>query len=907
MGEFGGTENLNPTYGRKTHIWFDLNHSFLTEPAYEFSRIANSMFLGSEQSRSDLMRILGWTVKPHQEDLSIMVERSESGPAFLTYPGTLMVAPGFTQTNLFRAPLTSEMPGVTTGASPSLNTVGYPGVKKSVNASLNWSDNKLSADETAYPAPPSGLYDYQDQTIPCDRVVVSKVNDDQYRMVSFHLLVRAKSLGSGKVFARFYFSGPATNDTQGVGTGQYCAAFTGNGYFYLLEKLDSGSWARRGKYSSPLTREGVSSWHSGGVFFSVYKSCAGFKDSNGHMVFTFEPLPVGITDYGKEGNALIDSLADAAISSINKTYNIGHILYRASGPKTPTINAPMRVDLRRDLMGSISISRATYPTHTITVRDAPFELPFQPTTSNDISYAWTVCKPEGTVVASRLMRADTETELTVVSSTSTGKVYSCPDDTRRFFVEFDITATATSAPELFGYRLQRNGVLLNPGEPSWEVGDASHLKSYIHKVAIKGAERDLSQESAHFTLIDPLDKLTELKARASMPVVIETEYDPGDTNKRCKLFRGLAELIHATRGRPSSSGYPVKGWNKFDVSAKGVWALVQENFIDVPYTHLHELTADGEIEGLPYKVTDFMKALLSKTGFDFSTEFEFPDLPTRIHVSPLDFSQTIDMLESVDKVVASYARDYLTHFLAFDPNLGTHGKWRLIAHPVAPYTNVAEFTFDGPTLSPGEHKPVHYPGSYGTGANGPIVPVVANTVKTWVKKPEANWLLVSSFGAWGSMSPQISTATIFNPISYNVNGASTADATHPDYLGRRVPMYVIDTALGSAQSEEKLKAAVNGLARRIARLTFHAIKMITFQAPLVLVDHELDPTKKRPLRYYDPVIINGVQFLVRNVNIDYRKDGFQYATYECEAPRTDYVAPAAAASGGFSGIVPGML
>jgi hypothetical protein len=112
---------------------------------------------------------------------------------------------------------------------------------------------------------------------------------------------------------------------------------------------------------------------------------------------------------------------------------------------------------------------------------------------------------------------------------------------------------------------------------------------------------------------------------------------------------------------------------------------------------------------------------------------------------------------------------------------------------------------------------------------------------------------------------------------------NTADPTHPDYIGYEVPLLYIDPNLST-------EAAVKWIARRLYDVMAHAIKGIRFTAPLLLVTDSSDTYQKRPrmLRYYDPVLVDGIQFLVRSCNPSYKKDGMQFATYELEAPREPY-------------------
>ena len=90
-------------------------------------------------------------------------------------------------------------------------------------------------------------------------------------------------------------------------------------------------------------------------------------------------------------------------------------------------------------------------------------------------------------------------------------------------------------------------------------------------------------------------------------------------------------------------------------------------------------------------------------------------------------------------------------------------------------------------------------------------------------------------------------------------------------------------AIGKEDDAHKLKVAL--ICRRIYDLVAHGIKKATFRAPLVLIQHPDDPTRVRPLRYYDLIYIDNTPWLIRSINPQYTKDKQQFAVYEVEAPR----------------------
>ncbi len=118
------------------------------------------------------------------------------------------------------------------------------------------------------------------------------------------------------------------------------------------------------------------------------------------------------------------------------------------------------------------------------------------------------------------------------------------------------------------------------------------------------------------------------------------------------------------------------------------------------------------------------------------------------------------------------------------------------------------------------------------------------------------------------------------------NLVPTADPTSQDYTnGQFEPIYVV--AFGLTQH------AVDVLCRRTFAVACHAVKVVKFTAPLVLVTDPADThqTNPRPLRYYDPVYLQqgGVdaQFLVRNCNPHVRRDRFQWAEFELQSTLID--------------------
>ena len=886
------TTKHNPTPFRKTHVKFDITTvKTVDEPVCGYSRQASAMFREGNLEHNHLLYLNnGWTLKPYFDNQSIIVERSETVNPLLTSNGKLLVADGFVEKYKYRSILSAEAPNATDGASSSLSTQGYPMIQKAPSASVSdWSTLRLVADETAYPYPSTDGNPYMiDNTIKCDRVAVSVDNDSSERTVLFTWQTYGNSLANTHLPFRFYFCGPAgvtiNSDTLGsgnkVGSGRYCLILQNSNIWVLFEKCSVTTdgdtqveWVQRFKFTTPFL-SGSETMHT--LTVSKSRNCLVGSDGSGWIEFKFLGVHAGQT-VGSAVSALAD-LAQGALTNSIHPIRVKYVVpLQGTTTRPPTTDEKIRLDMRRDLLGHFRIEYATYSTETVEARDSDFSLGIIPTASRDIELYYDVCTPGSSSAEAKLYRADTGEELTLVSSGSHSKVYNTPSGVSQYFVRIFLTSDGNYAPSFRSWLVQRDGVNSTPIHTQWEVGDSTHPKSIIRQVDIKGAERDLSHESADVIIFDPLNNLVELKTRAGMLGQIETEWDPTDSTKRCVLFKGVMHRAEFYRHKTGARDVPVVGWGNYHTHWRGMWQLLDENFVNTTQFAYNPESYE------PYLVTDLIKAFISRSGFDTATDFDFPAISTRMAVSPRDYTQYIDMLDKVSDIVKSLARDYLQHFLIYDPNKGTSGQWRLIPVPVTPYNVVARFvtTPVGNVNGPGPVLTSYLPSYDIMGV--PTAPIKSGTMQTFVKPPEANWLMVASVGIFNSGNPSLSlTEPLINYASYNVNGELTADPSSPDYLGRRVPLYVIDPALESSANPSEV---ISALARRLYKLVCHGIKMMTFEAPLILIPHESDSSRRRPLRYYDPVYINDETFLIRNVNPSYTKDGIQYAMYELEAPR----------------------
>ena len=126
---------------------------------------------------------------------------------------------------------------------------------------------------------------------------------------------------------------------------------------------------------------------------------------------------------------------------------------------------------------------------------------------------------------------------------------------------------------------------------------------------------------------------------------------------------------------------------------------------------------------------------------------------------------------------------------------------------------------------------------------------------------------------------------MWNFLSYPVPGASTApDYEGGHYIGHEELFTLADPAFwagGHPLTYQQTQNMVNYVALRLFPLVCMARRVQPIHAPLVFIQ---DPVHSgwRPLRFYDPVTLDGVGYYVRSVNISYTNDGLQMADYELE-------------------------
>lgn len=859
-----GQENQTATTpGRRTHLYLNTGFPVLQEAPLWWGREKEQIARrGLDNANSQNVRryacgAIG--LIPVQMQAGKLHERSD------TSNGVIPLSEWNTPTGMFQARSRfrqqTELTGVTYAGS--VQASGDSFARKIVEASASWAQSVADA---AYGAPT-----FPTANVPMDRVMVGRTTDPANQGYVARFEVPGTKLHSPDMLMDFLFGGPASAD----GGGSYALGVDGTGIAILFERIN-GSWVDRFsfRYAPPDRIAGVS--HK--ILIKPYN----FPGIAGGIEFICSAgdiaAPVGSLVQGFYNNP---TLPTVHLYTIRRRATSG-------GPTRPTVtgaNTP-RVDIRRDLRPHLQISRVKFPNTGYFV-DGNLFVPFHAGTSQNLVIEWTAVVPSGCGIVGKLYRADTNVELTLVSSSSVQRVYQMVSGLPHYYARFEYTADVDDTALLWDYQVYRNGTIITP--VNVEVDASENLLN----ASVSGAESDPSHETASLMIDDPTDRLTALNRRGRVSYRLETEYDPANPNKRSVLSEGFlirspgrrkmrktTEGLAGTRAR----AYPAKKWREYAGAGVGMWIRLNEKVA----WQVFRFFQDPDAPELPWKITDIVRRMINYAGYPLDM-IDVPDNPMRLWTGNQDYLALTPM-QPIGQFCVDLLKNYLGWFLVWDANAGTRGKWRAVAPSVAPYQPLARFYTQQVTTG----RLAHSAGAYNNtnagywSENGSVNAFIqGGTLETWVKPPEANAILVIGGGGQelnDKRGNSIFAQWLINRDGLNFFSDYTPDPNHPDWIGELVPLVYVDQGISS-------QPAANFFCRRLYDIATHGIKMARFAAPLVLITESSDSQQRnpRPLRYYDPVEITDDRitetWLIRNCNPNIGKSAHQMALYECEAPR----------------------
>lgn len=865
----GQGNQLAVTPYRKTRVRFDLPTTTVLEPAFAITRKGNQIGAGSppldlKSHNVEQLAHGGWTLKPVNEDRWIPASNAPADSGIIR-KSEMTTAPGLVERYAFRK--ATELSGV--GFTSAVAARGNPFIGPANSQTQGWGQ-ELATDVTVVPKP----LEFDIAPDAPQRNILREMYTNFEREADGGLLVRFYTEGTGleavDVLLRIYFGGPAASDENGAQIGgHFILSLLGNGDALLFEQVVN-EWVRR----------------------FTFRWCEADQVGGSQHAIRIRPflMPSGRAG-GLEFRTRLETRQTSGLAVTNRVAMRGAAspgervsLYRFAFPPShhrTQVTGPgkVRVDRAADQRVFIQVSVPFMPLTGLVV-DSAFSTDFYASPGSPLTLAWKGVTPEGTTLTGALYDALTGDELTMESETGNSKTYTYPAGKWLFFPQFTLTTDEERrrAPILSSYTVKRDGVLGSTADN--EVEEFSHAAV---RYSVTGPERDPSHETASCTLQDVLNEGPKLRRRAMIPAQIETEWDPEDSDRKMTLFRGYLGRADATKRGKIGMSYPSPEWRRLDCTFVGQWAQLKRAISFVGF----DFGSDPDSPDHAYKVTDVIRIALSWAGFT-SDEIYVQDHPIRLENTP---DQNEDSLlvwpgQTVFDLVTQLLRDYLGWPIFWAGNQGEAGRWYVAPLPAVDADPIAEFRTYGP-----DQGVVSRPESYGTDnwvGQSVTTFITKDKFRTYMKPPEANMVIVSTTGDLTASGDEArkSTCWAVNEKSYDFytygdgERRRTADPNHPDYLGTFVPVVVVDPSLGIGADSA---AVLQWVTRRIFNLACRAVKMFNFEAPLVgILESEEPDAKPRPLRYGDPITVNGFRAILRSCNPVWRKDELQMAVYEAE-------------------------
>ncbi len=847
------------TPGRRTRIEWDYDLAALTNRLWGgqrmFAAVAPTVARSKGADTATSVRVHcwasgAWTIRPWQMSLALTQEKVPPVAGFVLSPGTGLLSVPQTTTPLFRAPSGG---GLATGGG--LNPDGSdPAWRKKKAADKNW-DEPGTAISAPLVASLTGAMTAAGTTftvpLKCIASTPSALRANQGICIRFSI--------PGTPHTAYDYVG-------GFILGQYGVALRGDGMAEIWE------------YAPPRTTPtSAARW----AFLTTFRWTRPQRICDvSHLLIAFPHLgPHGekyISFYGSEMDNAQQSSSGAASFTRGQGDGSGvqatEFLFRwdestsssaqAVGAANVTVSGNFYLFERVDLRNFWQVSKLIFP-------------PLGTLEGDE----WAGAPNDPRAISSNVF------QFVPAGAYSLAGTLSTVGDAAR--VTFVFTSAGNDTPILWGYRLFRNGVYSTLSYGSF----ATKGKRF----SLMSGGPDPRGDSASFQVDDIDDSYPRLRNRGELPFRIVTTVTPeSGAPYDVPLFAGYAIQPHRTKkgkpGRRAGMGgqgalvtSPSPEWSSYQITAAGMWhrltqvttrtALAFEYFAYDPAA----LPESGSSVPPGWKVTAAVGYLLAMAGFPPSM-ISLPDLPVRLRPGmAAAATQIMEPGASLAELIVKLCRSYLGRFLVFDPTAGATGKWTLTgAPPPGAVTPLMNFV-GGPTSTPGSITLPLNLRSY-TATQCPVI----GEPESHVIPPENNHIWGMTFADGLRVDNHL-----YNFLSYAVPGASISpDPDSPHFLGGERLIIVADPTLwaGAAQGGgwQDTQKLINFILLRLFVTTCMARRVVTFRAPLAFV---IDPvtTKKRSLRFYDPVTYRGeAGWFMTECRPEFTSDRIQMAQYELQ-------------------------
>ena len=857
------------TPGRTTTITFDVPETVAVCDAWGMQRFGGEIQPyvkpGVVSSNIKFWPSSGaYTLMPVQEDISQIHELIDTLqliiPPGLFVLSRVLAAGGIAEISTEICRANSDLPGMAFGASVAARSDKF--YYKQVPAGSSW----VTTHPSTYPQVPGISYNFA-----MDRAAESTITYDQDQ----GFCIRWRAPGTGQHYPGYLWT---------FSFGQYAIVIKGNGQFILWEYCTDISsayqWRNRATYRYCRPSNVSNASHSLLIFPHLGPNSEKFISFTGNQPDIASHVS-GFAQGNVEQVAPTEYLYEANTQTRGTDTDmagVGHV----------TTSQPIRWDRRRDYRGlGIQVSTLGFATSG-TLYDKPSLLQGFVDARATMSAESQFTAPTGTTVFSYILDDSTNTAYNA-------HIHIKP------YVQINFTGTGHNTPILWGYRLYQPALTetITPGSFSAvgniapTVGVNSVNQGQLRKVSLTGFDGDASHETGMVSIEDPANALPRLKIRGEFTAKITTTFltrAVPAVAKTCVLFRGKA-IRPRRKQHEGAIGriYPADKWFSYEVPLVGIWSRLEERvqgpilrlFADdtrpAPQGHNASKNANGSLP--PWKVTDAIAEVLKMAGFPTSM-INITDLPLRLWPGRMKKAAdtTVTPNASFSAILQTWANNYLRQSLYFEPNAGSDGQWILIPKTLLTASPIWNFV----TVADVAGIPPHLPQAYAS-TNSMIV----GRPEYYVVPPEYNLInVIAPMVSSGSQSPTHNIQNFFtNPLSFNTPGFTvTADPNNADYLGRCRAAVIMDPSL-TGKTEQETQAAVDFWTITLADRAAHAQSLVNFRSSLEFIkDLTLGVDIWRPLRFQDPVTVDGDAYLIKSVNINYDLGSLQYADYECIKP-----------------------
>lgn len=657
-------------------------------------------------------------------------------------------------------------------------------------------------------------------------------------------------------FLRFSLSGNVQKNPDAVLRflfGQFVITFDGDGIAWLCEHnpneeaphawnvVHEFRYAQPGKITN--TAHTLAIWpayDAEGRRYIAFTNSAldAAKEAIGLSTGFYETLPTNQNVY------LLDSPG--------KDKKFGQDLY----PSVVTRPDTVALDVRRDIRVKWQVSLLGFPTEG-SLEDLPHDSlwntsAYAPLQGRMFSYI-----PEGTNLVGEFWDAETQEPWNEQTGVKPYVVF-------RFS-----SSDAKSTPFLYGYQLYKNPVVQ-------EVDFGAITETEYRNIQLTGYDGDAQGEIGQVDITDIYGTHSRLRNRGEFYAQVGTTFlAPDGTPQNTILAQGYIVRPSSRQEGKSGwvndrNGYPNFDWREHFLPIQGCWKRLYER-VETTVFRLYaqdESAPDDPITKVkpPWKVTDAIRDLLYSAGYP-PDEVLIPDLPFRLWPgkgarAPEEI--VIKPEQGYAELIQRLAKNYLGAYLYREPNIAPRGAWTLLFAPLPGAAPVYEFLSTPPAGMP-HHLTMGYPPNTGPVLSKPNYKQIS---------PDFNLVLVVCPINYDGKNKIGYVDWLHNPYSCNIPGfTQMADPEHPDFFGGRVrPVVVVDPSLagvpiGNYSAGEMTQLAVTWLTNRLYDFLCHAQQLVSFKTPANFI-FDGDIQAYRPLRFQDPVLWDGVSYLVKQPDIN---------------------------------------